>query len=448
MANNLPSMFQQLRGSIRNHPSNSRNNQGVEGMPESPMDNMNPLIRQFSQGTGNIMNNMSEAVPGGFQGDYQTSQQKATAGNQAVADAMDSDDPQMLMKAAALMMQQGNTAAAQRLTERADRIRAAGKTLLEEGQAEIEAGASRAGEQKDLKNAIGLSIRNKDKDWTDMLKTGAVEPSEYFKHLSEISTHGGKKKAEKDLEGTTASNRYSVEWKGDKWWKIDSLGIEPPAVAAAPKDSQKDRYKYEKRDGGDYLKIDTWSEKEPEVVNFGAPPNTKAAGAELKLTTSRQIARVEKLLSTPVNNWVAFATKGIDPMQAGSNQTLLDEVIANLTLDKLVALKLTGATLGQITKVEFEALGNALTSLNQADPRYLDKLREYKALLIRARTFSITGNELDLVDLNDEAGRQNFYAVKVEPKTGKFLVVVDAPRDGEGIVIQEANQISDNWEPQ
>ena len=166
MAGNLPSMFGQLNQAINNSPILDRDNQGVRGMPSSPMDNMNPLLRQFSQGLGKAM--------GDTKGDYTTSQDKMKLSNSQAASAVTSQDPRMLREAAGLMIKQGRIREGQELMQRADSITNSNVALLEEGQADIDDQAART-------QAIEIAKDEKDDLWVRYLQTGDRTAAEYYK---------------------------------------------------------------------------------------------------------------------------------------------------------------------------------------------------------------------------------------------------------------------------
>jgi hypothetical protein len=166
MAGNLPSMFGQLNQAINNSPILDQDNQGVRGMPSSPMDNMNPLMRQFSQGLGKVM--------GDTKGDYTTSQDKMRLSNSQAASAVTSQDPRMLREAAGLMIKQGRTREGQELMERADSITNSNVAVLEEGQADIDDQAART-------QAIEIAKDEKDDLWVRYLRTGDRTAAEYYK---------------------------------------------------------------------------------------------------------------------------------------------------------------------------------------------------------------------------------------------------------------------------
>ncbi len=166
MAGNLPSMFGQLNQAINNSPILDRDNQGVRGMPSSPMDNMNPLLRQFSQGLGKAM--------GDTKGDYTTSQDKMKLSNSQAASAVTSQDPRMLREAAGLMIKQGRIREGQELMQRADSITNSNVALLEEGQADIDKQAART-------QAIKIARDEKDDLWVRYLQTGDRTAAEYYK---------------------------------------------------------------------------------------------------------------------------------------------------------------------------------------------------------------------------------------------------------------------------
>ncbi len=166
MAGNLPSMFGQLNQAINNSPILDQDNQGVRGMPSSPMDNMNPLMRQFSQGLGKAM--------GDTKGDYTTSQDKMRLSNSQAASAVTSQDPRMLREAAGLMIKQGRTREGQELMERADSITNSNVAVLEEGQADIDDQAART-------QAIEIAKDEKDDLWVRYLQTGDRTAAEYYK---------------------------------------------------------------------------------------------------------------------------------------------------------------------------------------------------------------------------------------------------------------------------
>jgi hypothetical protein len=166
MAGNLPSMFGQLNQAISNSPILDRDNQGVRGMPSSPMDNMNPLMRQFSQGLGKVM--------GDTKGDYTTSQDKMRLSNSQAASAVTSQDPRMLTEAAGLMIKQGRIREGQELMQRADRITNSDVAVLEEGQADIDDQAART-------QAIEIAKDEQDDLWVRYLQTGDRTAAEYYK---------------------------------------------------------------------------------------------------------------------------------------------------------------------------------------------------------------------------------------------------------------------------
>ena len=166
MAGNLPSMFGQLNQAINNSPILDRDNQGVRGMPSSPMDNMNPLLRQFSQGLGKAM--------GDTKGDYTTSQDKMRLSNSQAASAVTSQDPRMLREAAGLMIKQGRIREGQELMQRADSITNSNVALLEDGQADID-------EQFARTQAIEIAKDEKDDLWVRYLRTGDRTAAEYYK---------------------------------------------------------------------------------------------------------------------------------------------------------------------------------------------------------------------------------------------------------------------------
>jgi hypothetical protein len=166
MAGNLPSMFGQLNQAISNSPILDRDNQGVRGMPSSPMDNMNPLMRQFSQGLGKAM--------GDTKGDYTTSQDKMRLSNSQAASAVTSQDPRMLTEAAGLMIKQGRIREGQELMQRADRITNSDVAVLEEGQADIDDQAART-------QAIEIAKDEQDDLWVRYLQTGDRTAAEYYK---------------------------------------------------------------------------------------------------------------------------------------------------------------------------------------------------------------------------------------------------------------------------
>lgn len=166
MAGNLPSMFGQLNQAISNSPILDQDNQGVRGMPSSPMDNMNPLLRQFSQGLGKAM--------GDTKGDYTTSQDKMKLSNSQAASAVTSQDPKMLREAAGLMIKQGRIREGQELMQRADSITNSNVALLEEGQADIDDQAART-------QAIKIATDEEDDLWVRYLRTGDRTAAEYYK---------------------------------------------------------------------------------------------------------------------------------------------------------------------------------------------------------------------------------------------------------------------------
>jgi hypothetical protein len=166
MAGNLPSMFGQLNQAISNSPILDRDNQGVRGMPSSPMDNMNPLMRQFSQGLGKAM--------GDTKGDYTTSQDKMRLSNSQAASAVTSQDPRMLTEAAGLMIKQGRIREGQELMQRADRITNSDVAVLEEGQADRDDQAART-------QAIEIAKDEQDDLWVRYLQTGDRTAAEYYK---------------------------------------------------------------------------------------------------------------------------------------------------------------------------------------------------------------------------------------------------------------------------
>ena len=166
MAGNLPSMFGQLNQAINNSPILDQDNQGVRGMPSSPMDNMNPLLRQFSQGLGKAM--------GDTKGDYTTSQDKMRLSNSQAASAVTSQDPRMLREAAGLMIKQGRIREGQELMQRADSITNSNVALLEDGQADID-------EQFARTQAIESAKDEKDDLWVRYVRTGDRTAAEYYK---------------------------------------------------------------------------------------------------------------------------------------------------------------------------------------------------------------------------------------------------------------------------
>jgi len=130
------------------------------------MDNMNPLMRQFSQGLGKAM--------GDTKGDYTTSQDKMRLSNSQAASAVTSQDPRMLREAAGLMIKQGRTREGQELMERADSITNSNVAVLEEGQADIDDQAART-------QAIEIAKDEKDDLWVRYLQTGDRTAAEYYK---------------------------------------------------------------------------------------------------------------------------------------------------------------------------------------------------------------------------------------------------------------------------
>ena len=102
---NLTGMFQQLNNTIKETPLASRGPGTPAGMPYNPMDNVNPMMQQFAQGVGNMAGFDPEA--------NRTSAQNMTISNTEASSAMESEDPQMLLQAASLMMKQGRTVEAQ-----------------------------------------------------------------------------------------------------------------------------------------------------------------------------------------------------------------------------------------------------------------------------------------------------------------------------------------------
>lgn len=165
MAGNLPSMFGQLNQAISTSPLGDRDNQGVRGMPSSPMDNMNPLMRQFSQGLGKAM--------GDTKGDYTTSQDKMKLSNSQAASAVTSQDPRMLREAAGLMIKQGRIQQGQKLMERADSITNSNQAVLAEGQEEIDEQAARS-------QATIIAMDENDDLWVRYLRTGDRTAAEYY----------------------------------------------------------------------------------------------------------------------------------------------------------------------------------------------------------------------------------------------------------------------------
>jgi hypothetical protein len=166
MAGNLPSMFGQLNQAISNSPILDKDNQGVRGMPSSPMDNMNPLLRQFTQGMGKVL--------GDTKGDYTTSQDKMRLSNSQAASAVTSQDPRMLREAAGLMIKQGRIREGQELMERADSVTSSNQALLEEGQGDIDDQAART-------QAIEIAKDEQDDLWVRYLQTGNRTAAEYYK---------------------------------------------------------------------------------------------------------------------------------------------------------------------------------------------------------------------------------------------------------------------------
>ena len=193
MAGNLPSMFGQLNQAISNSPILDKDNQGVRGMPSSPMDNMNPLLRQFSQGLGKAM--------GDTKGDYTTSQDKMKLSNSQAASAVTSQDPRMLREAAGLMIKQGRIREGQELMQRADSITNSNQDLLEEGQADIDDQAART-------QAIKIAKDEKDDLWVRYLQTGDRTAAEYYKWKDKQSDNLQKEKLyrSRPRRGTSGSS--------------------------------------------------------------------------------------------------------------------------------------------------------------------------------------------------------------------------------------------------
>tara|TARA_R110000803_G_scaffold60955_3_gene120600 strand:- start:4368 stop:5729 length:1362 start_codon:yes stop_codon:yes gene_type:complete len=409
MAGNLPSMFRQLNETIGQSPLADRDNQGVQGMAPSPLDNINPTMRQFVQGA---------AKATGIPGDYTTSRQKVQQGNDSMGSAMQSQDPVMLMEAASLLFQQGRPNEGAALVQRADEIKAKQDELKLQTQKEEQ-------DVKDLETAINLAITNKDADWVRMLKTGQIKPEYYFQHLRDTSTESATQRIKRENEPKTTGKYQKI---GDALYHIPGDGG-PPVLAVGKGETSKDWEVWKDEKGrilgsrrldkktGDQYFLNT----DNEPVNPEKMPNPESED----LTESQRIAKLnentlaltnikkikENLDSgystgkggSPFLNrvWVHY-TKGMAFTSAGGAESLLKPLKAKLTLDALIGVKAAGTTLGQITKPEFEMLQSSLFDMDQSSPEFADTLDRYEAMITRFNDFLTSGNEYDLVDWNSK----------------------------------------------
>jgi len=170
-------MFKQLNDSISQSPLAAKDDQRVAGMPAGNLDNVNPFMRMAAQGVGNLVGTDPALL--------QTSRQKAQISNKQAADALGSKNPNALISAAQLMMQQGRTAEAQQLMQRAQAMKQSQNNLLDEKNQEIQQGLQETKDQQTKRKALSLSIQNQHPTWSSMLKTGDVPAQAYYDYLAE-----------------------------------------------------------------------------------------------------------------------------------------------------------------------------------------------------------------------------------------------------------------------
>ena len=186
---NLTGMFQQLNDTIKETPLASRGPGTPAGMPYNPMDNVNPMMQQFAQGVGNMAGFDPAA--------NRTSAQNMTISNAEAGSAMESQDPQMLLKAASLMMQQGRISEAQQLTKRAEEIKSLRKLRAEEDALAAEEAAIKAKEMKTLQNTILAAKNAKHPKWALDLENGTATVADYMKFVTGKRTNDYEEKSKR-----------------------------------------------------------------------------------------------------------------------------------------------------------------------------------------------------------------------------------------------------------
>ena len=440
------SMFADLNASIAGNPINARGPGTPEGMPYNPQDNVNPYMNMMAKGVGGLVGTDPML--------NQTTGERMMESNAASAEAMTSEDPEMLRQAASLMMKQGRVQEAQQLIQRADQIKNAkldaGKEMLDEGAADIEAKLQSARETQNLMKSIAMSKNFGDSDWTKMLQSGQAKPSDYFEFLKETKQALRKEKDKKSLEDVTTEVRYSYEYKDGVWFKIDSLSESPPEpTTKVPAEALtytvlKDAEGHRRGtvaigpDGKTYMKDLAGNPIDPEAE---AAKNEAARDIQSQYKLMEQISRLE-YLQLPENR-VSYTDAAIQMAlpegvpKFGKLPNLLNvlkEVNANLTFNELKDLKATGATLGAVAKAEFEALGSAFAKLDPADPEFYAKLAKAEEGMRRAADFQSSKNPADLFNLNSAASRDRVVSL------GKGDIKIVASADGHWYIVTKADE--------
>ena len=441
---NLTGMFEQLNNTIKETPLAAKGPGTPPGMPYNPMDNVNPMMQQFAQGVGNMAGFDPAA--------NRTSAQNMTISNTEASSAMESEDPQMLIQAASLMMKQGRTAEAQQLTQRADEIKALAKTEATEAIEAAEEAATKAKEMKTLENTILTARARKQYKWAEDLANGTATVADYMKFVIEERTAVGTERRKASADALKPSVRFDFEFKDGVWYKIDKTGVlSPEATSKVPAEALDWQ---ELTDADDNL-IGTYAidgngkvtkrDLEGNPIKPSDPGGPRNEAEQLSFASAadyqtRMLQKIDEALTLWDSGWsFGFGEGGLAASQwatgglwgdAKEINSILGFIKANLTFDKLVEIKAQGSTLGQITEKEFEALGASLQNLNPESQEFGRALKEYGDLVKRQQKATTTGHPEEMVDWSNPYSASAVGGnVRIDPATLRIEVKLDDDSD-------------------
>jgi hypothetical protein len=364
----LSGMFRDLNSTINQHPLAQQYDASVPGMAPSPMDKINPLLRNMLQGGTRAL---------GGTGDFATSQEKQSTANATYGEAVTNQDPKALRAAAGILVKQGRIAEAQQALAMADQIQQKRNALLDKEQEVIDAQTEKAKLQG---MAMKLSMNVKDPSLKEGLRSGAIDPKEYIKASYEAKL---KQKPVVVAEGSLVIMPDGSTQKNEKVDKLETKVL-------TGKEGSPDRLINSKTGAV--------------IATFGEEGSSdeKMVGIVSKLGGVRShIQNAQKMYKASPNlaGGVGSAVFGSYPTtEAKSLLNAVKTIQANLGFDALTELKKNGGTLGQIAVAELEALKSTLETLDPQDSRFGEQLERLDKAYGIAIDIAAGNNPIDAID--------------------------------------------------
>lgn len=169
----LEGLFAQLNRAALRDPMN----QQVDPDGSRPMDSVHPLLAQATAGLGGAMGVSPEAT------ETTRAMQKRT--DQILAEAMRSEDPEVIKQAAQAMFQAGRASEGASLMEFAKAAQVKRNATLEAEGANATEEAARKRAKAAKRQAVALAEKRGEHDVADAIDAGTVDPVDYMKAVME-----------------------------------------------------------------------------------------------------------------------------------------------------------------------------------------------------------------------------------------------------------------------